>query len=99
MPAITRKLLAILSPAMLFATALYLMVILGDWFTIYYKDPTNPLLLFAYISMIHLVSLPILLLALKGRSAFPFYVFIFLNACWLLMVVIAVALVYSVQRE
>ena len=58
MTTVRHRLLSGLFPVMLYATSVYLMVILGDWFTIYYKDPSNPVLLFAYISMIHLISLP-----------------------------------------
>ena len=98
MSSFSHSILSNISHVILYVTCVYLMVILGDWFTIYYKDPTNPLLLFAYISMIHLLSLPLLFLALKGNTS-CLWGFVLLNACWLIMAVIAVALVYSVERE
>lgn len=98
MTTVSQKILSNLFYVILYVTCVYLMVILGDWFTIYYKDPSNPVLLFAYISMIHLISLPLLWFSLKGRSS-CFWPFIFVNACWLIMVMIGVALVYSRERE
>jgi hypothetical protein len=73
-------------------------VILADWLTIYYTDPANPVLLFAYLSMIHLLSLPMLWLSLRGQSR-CLWIFLFLNFCWLVMVMIAIGLVYSRERE
>lgn len=98
MSTVPQTLLSNVFHVMLYVTIVYLLVILGDWFTIYYKDPSNPVLLFAYMSMIHLISLPMLFLSLRGKTQF-FWFFIFLNACWLIMTVIAVGLVYSRECE
>lgn len=98
MTRLAQTLLSNIFHVMLYVTTVYLMVILGDWLTIYYKDPSNPVLLFAYISMIHLISLPMLFLSMNGKSNF-YWFFIFLNGCWLIMIVIAVSLVYSSECE
>jgi len=78
----------------IFCTAVYTGVILGDCFTVYYRDSKNPILIFAYISLLFMPGIPLLRSYLKKKIRVHLYIFIIINSAWIILTALFVTLVY-----
>lgn len=88
------KLLIILT----YVTGVFVIIIFSSWFWVQYKDSTNPTLTFAYISLIHLASIPLLYQYLSGHFKFllPFVICI---GSWIIISIVALILIYTETCE
>lgn len=77
---------------------IYSLLLIADWITIYYLDPKNPLLIFAYLSLVHLITVPLLNVALNGNTKL-YTPYAILNGLWILITIILMFIIYFDARE
>ena len=77
---------------------IYAILLIADWVTIYYLDPKNPLLIFAYLSLIHIITVPLLHFSLNGSAKY-YALYAILNGLWIIITVILMFIIYFDARE
>ena len=90
--------LKFLLPMIAQTVIIYCLLLTADWVTIYYLDPKNPLLIFAYLSLVHLITVPLLYVALNGNTKL-YAPFAILNGLWIIITIILMFIIYFDARE
>ena len=90
--------LRFLVPMVAQTVIIYLLLLISDWVTIYYLDPKNPLLIFAYLSLVHLITVPLLHMSLNGSTKY-YAAYAILNGLWIIITVILMFIIYFDARK
>lgn len=93
MSKILASILRFLLPMVAQTVIIYLLLLIADWVTIYYLDPKNPLLIFAYLSLVHIVTVPLLHYSLNGNTKYFTY-YAILNGLWIIITIILMFIIY-----
>lgn len=88
----------VLYPIVAFSTIVYTIILILNWVYFYDMDKNHPIIIFAYISLIHFLSIPILFYATKGHHKFFLY-FVWINTIWIILVIIALVSIYVNIRK
>lgn len=80
-------------PFLGYCSLIYLVIVVLNWFKVYSLTIRDPILIFGYISFLHVLSVPLLWWALGSRTQF-YLVFIIMNTVWLLGVITMLILIH-----